>query len=120
MARNAERGEGILDQGQLHGRAGVGKVAAEKTKLGHGRARFHLTYNIVEPRTAGWFRSVQIVYSDECEIISRRRVFAAEASGPKPEGKQCTGAGGKTKPFAASKATHFIVSRLLPTAQPLP
>src|SRR6266550_2412758 len=112
MALNAERGEGILDQGQLRGRAGVGKVAAEKTKLGHGRARFHLTHNIVEPRTARWFQSVQIVYGDKCEIITGRRVGAAETTGPKPERKQCTRAGarGKAEPLAASEAvaTWFV------------
>jgi len=94
----------------LRWRAGVGKVAAEKAKRGHGRARFHLTHNIVEPRMARWFQSVQIVYGDKCEIVSRRRVFAAESTGPKPERKQCTraGASGKAEPFATSEAFHFM------------
>src|SRR4029077_8070239 len=104
MARNAERGEGILDQVQLRGRAGVGKVAAEQAKLGHGRARFHLTHNIVEPRTARWFQSVQIIDGDKCEIITGRRVRAAETSRPKSERKHCAGAGRKAEPLAASEA----------------
>ena len=49
MTWNAERGEGILDQGQLRGRAVFGKVAAEKAKLCRGArslssgARHHRT-----------------------------------------------------------------------------
>src|ERR1700745_4283335 len=86
---DAERGERILDQAQLRGRAVVGKVATEKAELSRRRARFHLTHHLIEPGTARWFQSVQIVYCDECEIITGRRVFAAEAAGPKTEGKQC-------------------------------
>ena len=106
VSRNPERGKGILEQGQLRGRAVLGKVAAEKAKLGHGRARFHLTHNIVEPGTARWFQSVQIVYGDKCEIITGRRVRAAEASGPKSERQQCTRAGsrGKAEPLAPGEA----------------
>jgi hypothetical protein len=104
VACNTERGERFLDQGQLRGRAVVGLVATEQAKLSARRARFHLTHDLIEPGTAGWFESVQIVYRDKCEIISRRRVFAAESTGPKPEGKHCAGAGRKAEPLAASEA----------------
>jgi hypothetical protein len=74
---NAERGEGILDQRQLRGRAVLGKVATEKAKLGGWRARFHLAHHVIEPRPARFFESVQIVYRDECEIVMGRRICAA-------------------------------------------
>jgi hypothetical protein len=82
---NAERGEGILDQGQLRECAIFGKVAAEKVKLCRGRARFHLAHHIIEPRTARVFQGVQIVYRDECEIIVSRSVCAAQAARPNTE-----------------------------------
>ena len=69
MTWNAERGEGILDQGQLRERTVFGKVATEKAKLCGRRARFHLAHDIIEPRAARFFESVQIVYRDECEIV---------------------------------------------------
>ena len=77
--------EGVLDQGQLRGRAAFGKVAAEKAKLCRGRARFHLTHHFIEPRAARFFESVQIVYRDECEIVVGRRVCAAQATRPNTE-----------------------------------
>ena len=62
VTRNAERGEGILDQGQLRGRAVLGKVAAEKAKLCGRCARFHLAHHIIDtggtrlPKRAGRLR----------------------------------------------------------------
>ena len=85
VTRNAERGEGILDQGQLRGRAVLGKVAAEKAKLCGRRARFHLAHHIIEPRAARVFQGVQVVYGDECEIVVRRSVCAAQTARPKTE-----------------------------------
>ncbi len=82
---NAERGEGILDQDQLRGPAVFGKVAAEKAKLCGGRARFHLAHHLIEPRTARFLESVQIVYRDECEIMGGRSVCAAQATRPNTE-----------------------------------
>jgi hypothetical protein len=82
---NAERGEGILDQGQLRGRAVFGKVAPEKAKLCGGRARFHLAHHFIEPRTARFLESVQIVYRDECEILGGRRFCAAQTARPNTE-----------------------------------
>jgi hypothetical protein len=85
VTRNAEPGEGILNQGQLRGRTVFGKVATEKAKLGSGRARFHLAHHIIEPWAARVFQSVQIVYRDECEIVGARSVCAAEATRPNTE-----------------------------------
>jgi hypothetical protein len=82
---NAERGKGILDQGQLRRRAVVGKVASEQTKLCGGRARFHLARHVIEPRAARFFESVQVVYRDECEIVGARSVCAAQAARPNTE-----------------------------------
>ena len=85
VTRNAERGEGILDQGQLRGRAVVGKIATEKAKLCGRSARFHLTHNIIEPWAARVFQSVQVVYCDECEIVMGRSVCAVQAARPNTE-----------------------------------
>ena len=85
VIRNAERGEGILDQDQLRRRAVVRKVATEKAKLRCRRACFHLTHNIIEPRAARVFQSVQMIYRDECEIVMGRSVCATQAARPNTE-----------------------------------
>jgi hypothetical protein len=79
---NAERGEGIVDQRQLRGRAVFDKVATEKAKLCGLRARFHLAHHIIEPWAARFFESVQIVYRDECEIAGGRSVCARQTARP--------------------------------------
>jgi hypothetical protein len=87
----------------LRGRAAVGLVATEQAKLSGRRARFHLTHDLIEPGTASWFESVQVVYGDEREIIGSGSVPTTESTGPKPEGKHCAGAGRKAEPLAASE-----------------
>ena len=61
--------EFLINKSQLRGRAVFGQVATNKAKLCGGRARFHSAHHVIEPRTARFFESVQIVYRDECEIV---------------------------------------------------